>query len=283
MGLRNVITTVMRPLAILRHRINPGARILMYHRVNDFVSDDYANGFDQLRVTPAVFDDQMNWLKHNRHVVSTSTLVANLRAGTDLTGQVAITFDDGYLDNLNVALPVLEKYQLPATIYVTSEFASQSRSHYRYPNEAERLHMNWDEITELSKHPLITIGSHTVSHPMLSELDQDTALREIRISKMEIEKHIGQPVQEFCYPSGNFTWREEQMAKDCEYTCAVTVKPGVNRPGKSLFTLRRTEITDKDNSTAFPAKMDGALDLVHRLLDLRREVIFSRNRQSANQ
>ena len=279
MSARNVLTTLTRPAARLRSSVNPGVRILMYHRVNDFGGFEESGGFDQLRVRPSTFEDQMRWLSEHRLTKSTADVVAEIQSGKISKNVVAVTFDDGYLDNLEYALPILEKYSIPATIYITSDFAAQTDKHYRYQEESGRLHLNWNEIRDLANHELITIGSHTVTHPMLSELSEKKALAEIQGSKSTIEANIDHQVDEFCYPSGNYTWREEQMAKDCGYRLAVTVRPGLNRAGKSLHALKRTEVTDKDDVQAFATKMDGAFDIFHRLLDLKREIIFARNRR----
>jgi len=194
---------------------------------------------------------------------------------------IALTFDDGYLDNLTNALPVLEKHDAAATIYVTSAFAAQTQRHSRYPNEPGRLHLNWQEVKRLAKHPLIEIGSHTVSHPMLSELSDTDAKIQVEQSKKEIEDNIGQSVSSFCYPAGNFTARDKQFVKTCGYQNATSVKPGVTRDNCDRYALRRTEITYKDTIDNLQLKIDGAYDVFHHLLDIRREQRFAKQRSQA--
>ncbi|MDO6459861.1 polysaccharide deacetylase family protein [Granulosicoccaceae sp. 1_MG-2023] len=275
MSLRDVLPSLVRPFSRLWFGLNPGARILMYHRVADLPA------YDQLTVSTANFERQIAWLAANREVVSLPDLLAQISEGRPAANRVVITFDDGYLDNLENALPVLEKYQVPATIYVTSEFAAQSSSHPRYRGDSRRLHLNWTEVGRLGRHPLITIGSHTVTHPMLSELDAAGAEREISRSKADIETHTGLDVIDFCYPSGNFTERERESVKKAGYRSAVTVKPGSNNACADVFALRRTEVTDKDTPAQLAQKLDGAFDIFHWLLDLKREKTFSANRKQA--
>ena len=275
MGLsfRELLPVFARPFARLWYALNPGARILMYHRVSD--RDDY----DQLTVSPDNFEEQIRWLNENRRLLSLPDLISAIQNGSAAKNSVAITFDDGYLDNLENALPILEKYQVPATIYVTSDFAAQKISHPRYRSDSKRLHLNWQEVRSLAQHPLIRIGSHTKTHPMLSQVPLEQVTAEIRDSKADIEQMTGVEVSDFCYPSGNFTEREERIVRESGYTNAVTVKPGINNRKTGLFALRRTEITDRDSLNILEQKLDGAFDIFHWLLDVKREMNFSRQRE----
>lgn len=271
--IRDLLPLLASPFAKVWYSIKPGARILMYHRVS--VQGEY----DQLNVDPENFDAQIKWLSEHRDVKPLPEVINEIREGKAHKNTVAVTFDDGYLDNLENALPILEKYNVPATIYVTSDFASQKLSHYRYRSEKKRLHLNWQEIHKLSEHRLIHIGSHTVTHPMLSELDDDHVAAEIKDSKSDIERNISVNVADFCYPSGNYTEREKALVESNGYASAVTVKPGANNGTSDLFALKRTEITDRDTVVVLKQKLDGAFDIFHWLLDIRREMKFTKQRQ----
>lgn len=106
-----------------------GAVILMYHSV---AADDVARFIDppnHLRCTE--FERQMAFLNQHRSVVSMSNLVAQLSAGVEPpAGTVCITFDDGYLDNLTVAAPILARYQLPATLYLPTAYIDRAQTHW---------------------------------------------------------------------------------------------------------------------------------------------------------
>lgn len=270
---RNLLPLVASPFARAWYSIKPGARILMYHRVS------IQSQYDQLNVEPENFDTQIKWLSENRDVKPLPEVLTEIREGRAHKNTIAVTFDDGYLDNLENALPILEKYNVPATIYVTSDFASQKLSHYRYRSEKKRLHLNWQEVLKLSEHPLIHIGSHTVTHPMLSELDDEHVIAEITNSKSDIERNISANVTDFCYPSGNYTERERVLVESHGYTSAVTVKPGANNGTSDLFALKRTEVTNRDSVVELKQKLDGAFDIFHWLLDVKREMKFSKQRQ----
>lgn len=270
--LRHLIALLCAVPATILHWVRPGVRILMYHRVT------MAKEFDQLTVTPVRFAEQMSILAAAGNVISLETAVDQLSAGESLAANsVVITFDDGYLDNLEHALPILERYQLPAAIFITSDFAAQNTSHPRYPEEdAASLHLNWDQLRELSKHPLITLGSHTLTHPYLQSVDELQSRKEIIDSASLLEKEIGVPMQYFCYPSGDYGARELNILADSSYQAAVTVAPGVNLSAQPLYELNRSEVTEKDSKLMFRCKLVGAFDILHNVLHWRRKWQFSR-------
>ena len=114
-GLRTRLRAARRRL-LRRIRPRPCPVILMYHRIAEPSYDPWG-----LSVSPANFEDQLLWLSRGRRLVPMDALVAGLARG-ELTGrEVAITFDDGYVDNLTVAKPLLERVGAPATVFVTTQ------------------------------------------------------------------------------------------------------------------------------------------------------------------
>lgn len=111
-----------------------GAVILMYHSVagaKEAEAIDPAN-----RITPFLFEKQMEFLARHRRVISMSDLVTAVDAGKEmLAGTVVLTFDDGYLDNLTVAAPILAHYSLPATLFLATGYVGRSE-----PQWADVLH-----------------------------------------------------------------------------------------------------------------------------------------------
>ena len=120
-------------------------------------------------------------------------------------------------------------FHIPATIFITTKFCDQDMQHPRYKQSKERLHLTWEEVRALSTESLITIGSHTITHPFLSRMSDSDAQREIIGSKRIIEDKIGAEIQYFCYPSGDFTLREQKHVRQAGYKAAVSVAPGVNQ------------------------------------------------------
>lgn len=112
----------------------PGAIILMYHSI---APDSLAEFIDpRNRMSPAIFDAQMAYLKKHRRVVSLSSIIDQISSGVSPSaGSVCITFDDGYLDNLSTAAPILDKYDLPATLFLATGYVARSEAQW-----ADRLH-----------------------------------------------------------------------------------------------------------------------------------------------
>jgi peptidoglycan/xylan/chitin deacetylase (PgdA/CDA1 family) len=204
---------------------------------------------------------------------------------------VALTFDDGYRDNRDHALPVLRRHDAPWTMFVTTDYAEgrgslwwleleeairvSSRAifegrEYASATPAEKtavfadlyatlragpeprlraataslcdiagvdrtalvrdLCLGWDEIAALSTdEPALTIGAHTLSHPMLAKWDEADARCEIAESKSEIEARLGRPVRHLAYPvgdPGSAGTREFRLASEAGFATAVTTRPG---------------------------------------------------------
>lgn len=260
------------PITLLYGRWRPAIRILMYHRVADLP------GYDQLAVSTARFEEQMAFLARGHRVISLAHALDELDAGGPSQAGVAVTFDDGYRDNLEYALPILRQHAIPATIFVTTAFCDQSLRHPRYPREQARLHLDWDEVRALSAESGITIGSHTLTHPFLSRVSEARARAEIGQSRELLAQRTGRPADFFCYPSGDFVAREIALVKAAGYRAAVSVAPGGNRAATPRFALRRTEVTDRDATRELTLKLEGAFDPVHAWLHARRERSFARAR-----
>jgi peptidoglycan/xylan/chitin deacetylase (PgdA/CDA1 family) len=121
----------------------------------------------------------------------------------------------------------------------------------------ERLMLNWDEVDALRRQG-VTIGSHTVSHPVLSNVPEIVAAAEITDSKQILEKRTGEPITFFAYPNGavgDFTEANVDQLKKAGYRAAVTTIRGVNRPGTDLFRLRRTGIYLTDTLSVIKLKL----------------------------
>jgi peptidoglycan/xylan/chitin deacetylase (PgdA/CDA1 family) len=268
--MRKLLATALLPQALLRNAWHPGLRILMYHRIAS------VDRYDQLTVSPTRFAQQMEELARHA-VVSLHEGLQALQSGPLRKPLFAVTFDDGYLDNLTEALPVLLHYCIPATIFVTTRFCDQTIRHPRYSHHGgQRLHLNWDEVRQLASTPGITIGSHTLTHPHLPTLSEDAAQQEIAASRAEISAQLHRSVDLFCYPSGDLSARELALVQQAGYAAAVSVAPGVNHPHTNRFALRRTEMSDRDDLAMFRLKLAGAFDPLHQVLRARRTRRFAR-------
>jgi len=145
-------------------------------------------------ISPARFEQQLQWLARSGRVVRLEkTLQPSART-------IAITFDDGYRDNLTTALPLLEKYNLPMTLFVVAGFVDSEG------------YLAEDELREISKHPLITIGAHGLWHRHFNLLSADEARIELVESRRLLEETIGKKVEFMAWPYGGCTPELERLA-----------------------------------------------------------------------
>lgn len=220
--------------------------ILMYHSVT--LSPDRNN---LLEVSASAFQRQMQFLKkHNYRVIRLKELAKLFSEKQAIPHRtVVITFDDGYRDNLDVAFPILKKYQLPATIFVSPlHIAGESK------------YLIWSELKKLADSGLIDIGSHTLKHVFLLDVKEDEGelYRQIRNSKEMLEYRLGRTIDLFSYPAGGFNQKIRQLVIDSGYVAAVASKPGLKYPNNDIFALKRMRISKNDeNLFNFWVKLTG--------------------------
>ena len=221
-------------------RFQPRRVILCYHSVHP--SRPFRSA------TPAMFAASLAWLVEHCDVVSLSTLVARRTAGDGGRPQVAITFDDGHIDNYQFALPLLIKHRIPATFYVTTGFLDRDptvMARFAFllrttPSEIEPL--SWAQLRELADVGM-EIGAHTFSHPNLTHLGRECLEREVAEPKTEIEVRLGREVESFAYPFGQWNRHLNGAAtaavQAAGFKTAVTTAERGVRARDSPFTLPR--------------------------------------------
>ena len=226
-------------------------RVLMYHMVRDHI--DGAK-FNKLRVKPTEFEKQVAWMKaEGFHFVTMQELQANWGKHPEKT--VAITFDDGYLDNLENAYPILEKYQAKATIYVVvdrhdRDWSTYKKAHHNSGELAREPKLNDEQVKFLAQSGWVEIGSHTLTHANLDKLDEAECLKELFESKVQLEQLTHMPVTSFAYPFGIYSVRDVDMAKQVGYSNAVTTNEGIDSEQPDFMQLQRIKISGKDSMFA---------------------------------
>lgn len=274
-----------------RHLYRRGGAIsiLNYHRVvADSYPPDQFQVMGSLAVTADRFEQQLAYLADSYECIHLGEVLHNLRLLQSGPPKVALTFDDGYLDNLQHALPLLEKFQVPATIFVTTGFIESNRCPWWYALEQiaaaasmlslswngndyelstgthkEKCHavyqlhalfkslsiedqnacidrlcegigdhtlmapemLSWEQVAQLAAHPLITIGAHTVNHPVLANEEEEVMRYEIARSKHVLEERLERSVGLFAYPYGRETDagpREYRAAAEAGFDAAFT-------------------------------------------------------------
>jgi peptidoglycan/xylan/chitin deacetylase (PgdA/CDA1 family) len=211
--------------------------VLIYHSIS---SPPVALPSD-MDIAPARFQQQLRWLSRWREVVP---LVETLSAGSKRR-RLAITFDDGFRDNLTVALPLLEKFGLPMTLFVAAGFIDQ------------KGYLSEEELREISKHPLITIGAHGFWHRHFNRLTPDDARFELTESRRMLEEVIGRKVDLMAWPFGECDDQLERLSAECGYRAAWSVWKGTN----STYSRWRVPLGRRDNLMRFVAKASGVYGL----------------------
>jgi len=244
-----------------------GLRILFYHRV----SEDR----EELAVAPDAFAEQMDYLASEAYrVVDVLTAIDLLDSGKPLARTVAMTFDDGFLDVAEHALPVLSERGFQATVFV-SPAVTDGRSSFEWYREHQPPLMNWDDIAELDRDGTLRFEAHSLTHPNLPALDEAALWKEIAGSKRELENRLGRVVQAFSYPSGLYGDREERFVWEAGYRIAVTCEPGINEHSTDKFALRRRQVDARDSLLDFRAKLGGGHDSSPPLRGLYRRLRYS--------
>lgn len=242
-ALRGAMMTSARLLHPL-YRTRDGARIITYHSIG---SRD-----DEMNVSPARFRDQMAWLRDHVSLVSLGEAIA--------TGKgVAVTFDDGYRDNLFNAGPILAASRIPATVFVVAGRLGGTLRHT--DSDGARL-MTGDELRELQRLG-VSVGAHGMTHRRLSGLALEDQHHEIAASKTVLEDVLGSAIEYFAYPYGtrfDYTDHTVAMVRQCSYRGACSNRFGPHTAGADAFTVRRINITVNDTVDVFRQKVMGQLD-----------------------
>lgn len=205
--------------------------VMMYHKVRE-----NPEGHSDT-VSPKMFRFQMQYLKeHGYHVLTLDELVEGITQGRRLPHKsVVITFDDGYENNYTEALPVLEQYSFPATIFISPEYFGRAE------------YLSVEQIAAM-KDSLFSLGSHGMSQAYLPKMSRTQREYEITESQRLIEGQFGVPVKYFCYPIGGFNEEIKDMVKSAGFKAALTTNRGHDRFDKDVFEINRIKFSDSDNS-----------------------------------
>ena len=203
--------------------------ILCYHQ---FTKGTPRN---RMQVSVANFEAQMRYLKDNGYRVITLDDLDGFLSGDRPIPEraVVVTIDDGYRSTYDLALPILEKLGLPATLYIYSDFAGVS--------------MSWDEIRALDGGDVIDIQSHSKSHTSMSPNGDEKpgpayvarVEEEVSVPHRIFKKRLGVDMEHFAYPYGDTSADVVKLMEKYNYDTAVTVQRGGNASFTHPYLLRR--------------------------------------------
>ncbi|MDO8735839.1 MAG: polysaccharide deacetylase family protein [Thermoleophilia bacterium] len=212
---------------------------LMFHHTGEPPADA-----DELRlgltVSTADLEAQIAYLHQAGYQpVTEAQLFKALFAGEPLPPKpVMLTFDDGYVDNYQVVVPILEKYGFPATFYIVTDMVGTPE------------YMTWDQIVELDRKGM-DIGSHTATHADLTTLGTSGLQAEVAGSAEALKAHLKHPVYWFCYPAGKYDADVIASLREAGYLLATSTDPGEQQSSDDPFVLMRYRVRSNTGLEGF--------------------------------
>ena len=212
--------------------------VLMYHRV---VPDSGQQPVHGIWVRESAFARQLESL-HQRgfNAITFREYDLFLQGEKPLPRRpIILTFDDGYADNYTIVLPLLQKYRFGAVIYAVT--ADDRRTNFWDKEETPAPLLTHARLQELHRSG-IEIGSHTVTHPRLTEVDAGIARSEIANSKKRLEEILGTEVISFAYPYGALNSSVKEMVAEAGYNYAAAADTGPTALHDDFLEIRRTQV-----------------------------------------
>ncbi|GAA1767349.1 polysaccharide deacetylase family protein [Kocuria aegyptia] len=189
-------------------------------------------------VTPQVFEQHLGALREERYkCVTFSELLDSLAAHTISSRTAVITFDDGYKDFADNALPVLQAHDYPSTLYLTTGFLAGGKLHHKESGPSD-LMLDWAQLPELVASGT-EIGAHSHSHPQLDTLTAAQLHRETHLPKELLENVLGVRVRSFAYPHGYNGPRVQRFIKNAGYDSAAGVRNAFTHSSDDRFNVAR--------------------------------------------
>lgn len=254
---------VKRAVALADRLSSPatGLVVLAYHRVGRETAVE-------VDLPTPTFDLQMARLARSHAVLPLDEAVDRLAAGEDLSGFVVVTFDDGTADFAEHAVPILECYQVPATLYLATRHVDEQLA---FPDAGKPL--SWTALADCVSTGLVTVGSHTHSHRLMDRIDPATAAEELDRSVELIGDRLGMQARHFAYPKAvAASAAVEPLVRD-RFASAALAGTRPNPPGSDRHRLARSPVQFSDGMDYFERKVAGGMSLeddLRRFLNRRR-------------
>jgi peptidoglycan/xylan/chitin deacetylase (PgdA/CDA1 family) len=226
--------------------------VLLYHRI--------CGERDPLAVPTERFAEQLELLANvGYEVAPISVVLASLSAGAAGRRLVGLSFDDGYRDVAENAVPLLARHGFRASMFVASGLIDARARATWYGSKPPPI-LTWDELRALDAAGQLELEAHSVTHRDLVQLPDADARMEIEASREDLEERLGRPIAGFSYPAGRYGERERRLVQAAGYAFAVTCDPGPNGAFTDRFALRRIEVLGSDRLADFRARLAGGHD-----------------------
>lgn len=232
--------------------------IIMYHR---FIKNDSEKGVHGTYLHIDMLEKHFKLIKKMGFETITfedlarKGLISRLEYGKRY---IVITVDDGYRDNYELLLPLLQKYNFKAVVYaVTGETFNRWDVEVKDNPEKPVSLMNADELKALSESGHIEIGGHTISHPHLNTLSAEEQEKEIQENKVKLESWLGKSLTSFAYPYGSLDIDSKKIVEKLGYQFAVATNSGPLATHLDLFQIRRIAIFPRTSVFGLWRKIRG--------------------------
>ena len=226
--------------------------ILMYH----MISEPLTKAEVKYACPPKQFEKHMHMLLNDGFKpISIKTVEDYYSHNFPLPDKsFLITLDDGFEDNYSNAFPIFQRYNIPAMIYLATGLVGKTNQWMSVPTFSERKMLSWQQIKEMASQD-IDFGSHTVSHPRLTELDDDCVGKELSESKQIIEQQLGQECKHFAYPYGLLTEKTRKLVAQAGFKTACSTRSGFNNTERDPLILHRIEVFGDDSAWRLKQKI----------------------------
>ncbi|NEW05792.1 polysaccharide deacetylase family protein [Paenibacillus sp. SYP-B3998] len=228
----------MSPKTASNEQLNEVSIIaLNYHSIGDEPDNT-------LVLHPDKLIQQMAYLKeHNYTPVTLDTFLLTLeKKKPAAVKQILITFDDGYADNYELAMPILKQYGFPATLFFSPGFVGK-------PD-----YLSWEQVKEMQQAGW-DIQPHGMTHPHLSKLSEEEQKKEIYLAKAQMEEQLGTKANVFCYPYGEFNQQTLIILKNAGFRYAFTIEQGKTTSSQQPYHLKRIYVNGEDSLNAWSRKL----------------------------
>jgi peptidoglycan/xylan/chitin deacetylase (PgdA/CDA1 family) len=215
--------------------------VVAFHRVNDHVEDG-----EGLTCSIDMFEQYCRFFARFFRVLPLRTLVEQVEQNQPPRGALAITFDDGYRDNYEHAAPLLKRFDLPATFFVTTRFIGTDFVPWWDRDLDIRMPwMTWDQVRMLHREGF-EIGSHTRTHRELASLAPEAATAEILGSCRDLEDQLSSKVFSFAFPYGGkrqIADEQLEIMRRAGLRCCCSCYGGINGKRRDPLRLRRVPVS----------------------------------------
>jgi O-antigen biosynthesis protein len=211
--------------------------VLLYHSVGAPAGHEH----DGWITAPEVFTDHMAYLHDQGYRTLTvseyaAMLLQPMTEAPEHT--VVVTFDDGFADFTDHALPIMTRYGITSTMYVVTGCVGSTSTWLESVGEGDRPMLGWADIDSLAEAG-VEVGAHTHSHPQLDIINRGTAWEEIRRSKGVLEDRLGREIPSFAYPFGFHGPRVRALVERAGFRSACAVKDALSGPGDDPLAIAR--------------------------------------------